>query len=154
MQSKKLIPIIIFSFAGILLLIGFIQIMLFATPQFDMLNDARVQGVPENQISQYISQQLMPQLLAYLTVSLGVTTLLVSCGLISLQIAAKQNKKTDENLAEAEASLAESPTPAKAAPAANTNQTKKPKPNKEIEEEDDFFKEFDVMEEKPNSDEE
>ncbi|MCL2889136.1 MAG: hypothetical protein FWE65_01800 [Eggerthellaceae bacterium] len=153
MQSKKLIPIIIFSFAGILLIIGFIQIMLFATPQFDMLNDARLQGVPENQISQYVSQQLMPQLLAYITVSLGITTLLVSCGLISLQIAAKSNREEYFVFEEDEANFTESPAPVKAPPAVSANQETRQKTGKALKE-DDFFKDFEVIEDKLSFDEE
>ena len=90
MRSKKVFAIILFVLAGVVLVLGIIQLALFLPPQLAMLNDARMQGAAdEQQISEYVRQTLMPQVLLYVMLAFGFCATLSGIGLISLQLGAK-----------------------------------------------------------------
>lgn len=85
MQAKKTVPVIIFTLAAVVLLIGIVQLILVIPPQINMLNNAWIQGSSNTDISNYIWQQLIPQIFSYVITSFGITFVLIACGLISWQ---------------------------------------------------------------------
>ena len=96
MQQKKSVAILLFVLAGLIVLLGIIQLALFMPPQLTMLNDANAQGVDPQQVSGYFWQQLMPQILLYVIVTIGFAGTLVGGGLISLQLGRKPSPDVPE----------------------------------------------------------
>jgi len=96
MQQKKSVAILLFVLAGLIVLLGIIQLALFMPPQLTMLNDANAQGVDPQQVSGYFWQQLMPQILLYVIVTIGFAGTLVGGGLISLQLGRKPSPDVSE----------------------------------------------------------
>ena len=86
MQAKKIFPIVIFVLAGLLLVVGIMQLVLFLSPQMAAIESARQQGAAEEMISSFFWQQLMPQVLVIAVTSIGIAAILATCGLLSLQM--------------------------------------------------------------------
>lgn len=57
--------------AGAILLIGILQMLLFIPSQITAIIDATAQGVSSKEISNYILQQMVPQILSYVILTLG-----------------------------------------------------------------------------------
>ncbi|MCL1918161.1 MAG: hypothetical protein FWG14_07585 [Peptococcaceae bacterium] len=91
MYNKKVIPLIIFSLAGLVLILGIIQLALFLAPQLDSISQARAQGVEEQQITDYYRTQLAPQSLSHVINILGFVLVLTAIGLVSLGVTRTQN---------------------------------------------------------------
>ncbi|MCL1890638.1 MAG: hypothetical protein FWG00_01205 [Coriobacteriia bacterium] len=89
MELKKIVPVIIFALASVVLILGIAQISLFSSAELSMLDDARLQGAPEEDVDKYYIEQYVPKLLTAIIMCLGFVATLVSAGLISLQLGRK-----------------------------------------------------------------
>ncbi|MCL2322530.1 MAG: hypothetical protein FWC47_10580 [Oscillospiraceae bacterium] len=101
MKKKSFISYIIFTLAVIILVLGIIQLIIYIPPQIDMINSARTQGTTDQDISDYIWQQLVPQIISYVITFLGFASILLASGMIllrqsqaNLQVAAVEKTKT------------------------------------------------------------
>ena len=87
-MKKKIVPIMIFAFAAIVIVLGIIQLNLFMTPQLEMLREAAEQGVPKEQIDEYYRQHYWPEVINYVINAFGLSALLIASGFIYLKTGA------------------------------------------------------------------
>lgn len=87
-KKNVIVPIIIFTFAGLLVVLGIIQLNLFITPQLEMLREAAEQGVAKEQIDEYYRQHYWPEVINYVINAFGMAAILVASGFIYLKIGA------------------------------------------------------------------
>ncbi|MCL2826657.1 MAG: hypothetical protein FWD72_04550 [Eggerthellaceae bacterium] len=71
MHAKKVASIVFFVLAGIVLVLGIIQLVLFIPPQLSMLASATSQGATQQQVSDYFQQTFLPQVISYAITTLG-----------------------------------------------------------------------------------
>lgn len=70
-KKKNLVSVVAFVFAGMILLLAILQLVLYIPAQLQMLDDATLQGATEEQITGYFWQQFMPQVLSYVITAVG-----------------------------------------------------------------------------------
>jgi len=92
MHSNKVLAIVFFALAAVILALGTTQIVMFAPPQFVMLSAAPAQGATDDQISTYLWQTLWPQILTYVIVTLGFASALAAAACILLRLDGKTDK--------------------------------------------------------------
>ena len=126
-NQKQLIPIILFVLAGIIFILGIVQLALYIPQEINMVKDAVLQGATSEQISEYYLQQFIPQIITFVITSLGIASLLFASGCIY--------KKLSQTLSYSFNSTADH---------AINKQALVLEESKEIS--DDFFEEFQVQE--------
>ena len=82
MKKKRFASVLLLTLAGLVLLMGIWQLLLFVPPQMEMLADAASQGATDEQISDYCWQQLLPDLLGYLMTALSLPGVLFAAGVL------------------------------------------------------------------------
>ena len=86
MRSKKVFAMVIFGMAAVVVVFGIVQLYMYLSPILSMLNEARMQGATEQQISEYFSLQVMPKVMTDCATTFGIALVLAASGLISLQL--------------------------------------------------------------------
>lgn len=84
--KPQIIPIIIFCISAIILMLGIAQLILYIPLQIEMLKDAELQGATAEQVSDYVWQQFLPQIIAYVISPLGMAAILYASGMIYLKL--------------------------------------------------------------------
>lgn len=85
-RKPQIIPIIIFCISAIILMLGIAQLVLYIPPQIEMLKDAELEGATAEQVSDYVWQQFLPQIIAYAILPLGMAAILYASGMIYLKL--------------------------------------------------------------------
>jgi len=97
MKKSIFVPVIIFALAGIMLTLGIVQLSMYISPQIEMINtavkDAEANPMVDEeqmkdlqqQISDFVSQTMVPQILQYVIVFLGFVFVLAVAGMRSVQ---------------------------------------------------------------------
>jgi len=81
-MKKRLFSYIIFFLAGLILILGIIQLILYISPQLELITSARLQETPEQDISNYFWQKLMPEIISYIIIFIGFVSVLFVSGMI------------------------------------------------------------------------
>jgi hypothetical protein len=124
--KPQIISIIIFFISAIILALGIAQLILYIPPQLEMLRDAELQGATAEQVSDYVWQQFLPQIIAYAISSLGMAATLYASGMIYLKLT---NVKIKSSI--------------------GMGNQKNPT-SRQSSEDDDFFDDFEIVEDDSN----
>ena len=86
-MKKKLFSYIIFSLAGLILILGIIHLIMYISPQLEMINTARLEGTTtEENISNYFWKELVPQVISYIIIFVGFVSVLLASGMICIKL--------------------------------------------------------------------
>ncbi|MDR2735943.1 MAG: hypothetical protein LBB49_00065 [Gracilibacteraceae bacterium] len=83
-MNKTAISVIIFALAGIILILGIVQMWFYLDWISDSMAQWRGSGASEEEVSAAIKQQVAPEVLSKIISFLGFVSLLVAAGLIAL----------------------------------------------------------------------
>ena len=107
MKNKKTISIVIFALAALMFILGVVQLALYLPGQLKMLADAKAQGADAQQVSDYVKNTFIPQIITYVITFIGFTSVLVASGLLSLGLMKAKKAKTADDSEENEDSQEE-----------------------------------------------
>jgi len=99
-MKKKIsvFSVIMCIISGFVAALGIAQLVFYIIAQVDTINTAKESGALDETIDKYLMQQVVPEILSITLVFLGLSAIVLACGLIYNKVFSSKNEESDFDL--------------------------------------------------------